>query len=109
MKIKVSGAGMSVTLDVSYRSWTSDDDPWTASPIGSIGADNGHWKIESNAYGPNNILFYGKDIKDRILLFEAVTPKLHGNPFKKGDSGSGSHESPGGTMPTGATLDWVVS
>jgi hypothetical protein len=108
MKIKIDGCGKSFYLNVSYRSWTPNDDPWTASPIGIIGGDKGHWKRESNVWGPYNILFYGGNIVDRILLFEAVTSKLNGNPFKKGDSGSGTHESTRGTMLTGGTFEWEV-
>ena len=106
MKIKVEGSGMSVTLNVSYSPLPGDD-PWTASPVGIIGADKGRWKRDSNVVG-FNILFYGSDLNDQILLLESVTAKSWGNPFKKGDSGSGTHESLGGTMLTGGTIDWKV-
>jgi hypothetical protein len=106
MKIKVEGSGTSVILTVSY-SILPGDDPWKASPIGIIGADKGKWRIESN--GTNyNVLFYGTDSNDRILLFESVTSKGWGNPFHKGDSGYGFHESEGGVMLTNGTVEWTV-
>lgn len=108
MKIKITGAGMTVTLTVDYRSWTPADDPWTVSKKGIIGADKGHWVRGSSFGGGYSILFYADGVSDVILTFDQVTRFPHGNPFKKGQTGYGTHDSVSGVMPTGATVEWEV-
>lgn len=108
MKIKVEGADMAVILTVEHSSRKNEDEAWTASPKGIIGADQGHWARADTLGGAYPVLFYGTAPSDEILVFDAVTGNPHRNPFKRWQTGTGRHLSSGGTMLTVASIEWKV-
>lgn len=118
-KIKITlQSGDVVTISAKHN-WTGAN-TWTVSPKGKLSADSGDWLIQSNAWGPNNIVFYGIDKKTKkrkaILFFEAATKESWGDPFDDAKSGSGSYKEPNSSTDAfdfsdgsaSSTLEWKV-
>jgi hypothetical protein len=111
--LEISSGSDSVRLDVQYRWWTSDPDPWSARTAGVIGASSGTWLFKGGrkevwfwATNPNT----GKAGEVLVLEGAAFKPITSGNPFQKaGQSGSGRHMFSGALIPGPfGPVDWRV-
>jgi hypothetical protein len=97
-----------VVLDVDYRWWTPEDDPWAARTPGVIGARRGTWVVHRHR---DEAAFSGSTPGGfaLVLTLFGLTSGLAGFPFAKGDRGDGEHHVPGFPMPTSPImLQWEV-
>lgn len=94
--LEISSSVGAVGVNLTYRWWTSDNDPWQAVVPGWLGANSGEWSPYS--IGKQTIL-WGKDSEKYRTILQLNGVGGEGQPFKEKSKGSGQHFGVGGKIP----------
>lgn len=123
LEIAHPSTGDTVLLDLTYRWWTKDPDPWSARVPGMLAANSGTWlaspytRLNATVSPPPSSAMK-KGVHEIVVFNGTSIPTIiedpEDNPFwKPGLSGDAEHRAKGGKIPghwgfPGEPIRWVV-